>query len=231
MIKSEGNSSVKPIGLNKKGIEIQLSDVINDAIIYFKCTIDGEGVGEKLHVFDILSHNGKDLTNISVVDRLKVLDSLHFGTAIEVVKTAYTREEKQKMFEEIKNNGKEGIVFKKKSSPYTAGRPNSGGNQFKFKLQKTGTFLVSNHTKGKRSVGLQMINENGEKIFLGKVTIPPNKPIPNVGDFIEVQYLYAFKAEGGCVFQPVFLKNRSDECDESDISISQLVYKVSQEDE
>lgn len=127
------------------------------------------------------------------------------------------------MFDRIKKENGEGIVFKKKDSPYTPGRPNSGGNQLKFKFHKTATFIVSNITKGKRSVGLDLIdNATNQSIFMGKVTIPANHNIPNVGDFVEVRYLYAFR--GGAIFQPVYLGLRND-ADFSDATTKQIIYK------
>jgi bifunctional non-homologous end joining protein LigD len=158
----------KCMGLNKKGTEVQLpnsviaaiSNVFNNRYFGFTTSdiiIDGEMIGEKLFVFDILSM-GNLAINGSVKDwgcedRIRLLDSLKFGLEIEVVKTAYTRAEKQRMFDELKANNKEGIVFKKKSAPYKAGRPASG-DQFKFKFHKTATFIVQKHTSDKRSVGL-----------------------------------------------------------------------------
>ena len=48
------------------------------------------------------------------------------------------------MFDKLKEENREGIVFKKKSAPYTHGRPNSGGNMLKYKFYKTATFIVAN---------------------------------------------------------------------------------------
>ena len=222
--------SDKIIGLNKKGQPVQLPDSIIVSLVNVTkegCTLDGEIIKETLHVFDLLSYNGKDLKNLPYLERIKLLNTLvlDFGMNIEVVKTAYTKEDKQKIYDELKATNAEGMVFKLKSGKYVAGRPNSGGEQLKRKFQKTGTFIVADITKGKRSVGLNMINDAGEIVKLGKVTIPPNKSIPNVGAFVEVQYLYAFKGEGGCIFQPVFLNERND-CDMTDINMSQLVYKA-----
>ena len=78
----------------------------------------------------------------------------------------------------LKNN-KEGIVFKKADSTYKAGKPNSGGDHLKYKFYKTATFIVKEISKSKRSVGLELYN-NEDKIFMGKVTIPPNKDVPKV---------------------------------------------------
>lgn len=213
------------IGINKKGQAVPVSNAIVDSLPdYSTITIDGEIVGETLYAFDILELGGENLAKKKLVDRLAILNSMPilFGKEIVVVPTAYTREEKQAMFDRIKRENGEGVVFKKKDAPYTAGRPNSGGPALKFKFQKTGTFIVVGSTPGKRSVGLEMINESGDRQFMGKVTIPPNKEIPGVGDLVEVRYLYAFP--GGKIFQPFYLDKRTD-ADLSDCTTKQLIYK------
>jgi len=56
----------------------------------------------------------------------------------------------------------------------------------------------------------------------GNVTIPENADIPQVGDVIDVKYLYAYK--GGRLYQPSFLRPRTDQRQE-EARISQLKYK------
>lgn len=209
------------IGVNKKGTEVPLPRMIIQSI-NDDCVLDGEIIGEILHVFDILNANGEDIKGIDCVKRIAVLNSLEFGNSIKIVETAFTTEEKRAMFIRLKKENKEGMVFKLKSSPYVSGRPASGGSQLKFKFQKSGTFVVANITKGKRSVGLQVTSPDGY-INIGKCTVPPNKPMPIVGALVEIQYLYAYK--GGCLFQPVYLNERHDS-DLLDCSISQIVYKA-----
>lgn len=212
------------VGINKKGQALTLPPAIVESLPHYSTiTIDGEIIGEMLYAFDIVEWGGGDLSKLPLVERLAVLNKVLFGKQIVVVPTAYTREEKQAMFDRIKAENGEGIVFKKKDAPYTPGRPNSGGNALKFKFHKTGTFIVVGSTPGKRSVGLEMINEKGERQFMGKVTIPPNKEIPDTGDLVEVRYLYAFPGEGK-IFQPFYLDKRTD-ADLSDCTTKQLIYK------
>ena len=215
------NESVMGVmGLNKKGTEVPLPNIIIKSIS--DCIIDGEIIGNKLFAFDILFAKGKSTKDLSCKDRIKMLNSQKLGNGIEVVPTAYTKEEKQKMYDNLKTNNKEGIVFKKKDSPYTHGRPASGGNQLKFKFYKTATFIVEGTTNGKRSVGLQLMSGE-EKVFMGKVTIPPNQDIPKEGELVEVRYLYAYK--GGAIFQSVYLGKRNDS-DLTDATMKQIIYKA-----
>lgn len=228
MIKSDGKLGDGLFGLNKKGQEVQLPDGIRDSIINVRCIVDGEIIGEKQYLFDTLSIRGVDLTNMSCIERLKQLESLKFGKNIEVVKTAYSRAEKQKMYDDLKKNNAEGIVFKRKYSVYVPGRPASGGNHLKFKFTKEASFIVKDITKGKRSIGLELLNENGERVHMGKCTVPPNKEIPAIGSVVEVRYLYAYR--GGAVFQPNYKEQRND-VDVEECLMTQIVYKSGQEDE
>lgn len=216
------------LGLNKKGQEVQLPNNIINEIKGIDCVLDGEIIGERLIVFDLLEKNGEDAKNITCIQRLALLNLLPMfksGNSIIIADTAFTAGEKRKLFEKLKAGNAEGIVFKKKNSPYTAGRPASGGNALKFKFHKTATFIVEGTTKGKRSVGLNILDGN-KKVFMGKVTIPPNHEIPNEGELVEVRYLYAYK--GGAIFQPVYLGKRPDS-DLTDATIAQIVYKAENE--
>jgi bifunctional non-homologous end joining protein LigD len=216
------------VGLNRKGQKVLLPIPIFKSV-GGNYTLDGEIIGDKLFVFDILSLNGDDAKSLKCIERVALLNSdLKLGDSIVIVKTAYTREEKQALYEELIARNAEGIVFKKKNSPYTPGRPASGGNQIKYKFYKTGTFIVKDYTTGKRSVGVELIGEDGvTRVSVGRVTIPPNKDIPAIGDLIEVRYLYAFK--GGSIFQPVYL-NKRDDLYIDDANVTQLIYKADDEE-
>lgn len=215
-------SNGEVIGLNKKGQQVQLPNSIINSV-KDEYILDGEIIGDKLFVFDILSLRGNDLKSYSCMQRLAFLNTLEFGENIEIVFTAHSEEEKRELFEKLKRENKEGIVFKTKiNSPYTAGRPASGGTALKFKFHKTATFIVEGTTKGKRSVGLNIL-DGDKKVFMGKVTIPPNHEVPSEGELVEVRYLYAYK--GGAVFQPVYLGKRPDS-DLTDATIKQIVYKA-----
>lgn len=212
-------------GYNKKGTEVPLPKSIIQSIdksYILKCILDGEIIGDKLFVFDLLSIDDNDLKSLPCTERLGYLNALNFGEGIKFVFTSSSKVDKQKMFERLKNKNAEGIVFKKKDSAYIHGRPASGGTALKYKFTKTATFIVEGTTDGKRSVGL-LLMDGKEKKFLGKVSIPANHAIPSEGSFIEVRYLYAYP--NGAVFQPVYLGERFD-CDLTDATVKQLIYKT-----
>ena len=212
---------------NRKGKLIPTITNLKSAI-KCDCILDGEMVGEEFYIFDLLSLKGKDLRNLKCSDRISLLNEISFGKGVTVIKTFNNTKEKKKLYEQLKKDNREGIVFKKKDAVYLAGRPSSFGDFLKFKFYKTATFIVSNITKGKRSVGLELIGSGDERVFMGKVTIPPNHEVPSKGDLVEVRYLYAYK--DGAIFQPTYLGKRTD-LDAKDLTIDQIVYKCGEEDD
>ena len=44
---------------------------------------------------------------------------------------------------------------------------------------------------------------------VGNVTIPPNHDIPEIGQVVEIRYLYVMRV-GGSLYQPVYLGIRDD---------------------
>ncbi len=210
------------IAINRKGLSIGAPQSIVDSASKSdqKFIIDGEAIGDDLFVFDLISLNGEDLKEKPYAERYQLLLDLNLSGAIKIVPTVKTKTEKEQFFNKLKEENAEGIVFKKYDSHYHPGRPNSGGNQLKFKFYNTASVIVSK-INDKRSVGVSLI-ENGKEVFVGNVTISVNKEIPKERDVIEVRYLYAYK--GGSLYQPTFLNLRTD-IEPADCKMSQLKYK------
>lgn len=210
------------IAINRKGLSVGAPQSILDSATKSDQTfiIDGEAIGDDLFVFDLLSLDGKDIKSKSYQERYDLLVGLGLSGAIKIVSTSKSKSEKEALTNKLKSEGSEGVVFKKQDAHYHAGRPNSGGNQMKFKFYDTASVIVSK-VNDKRSVGMALI-ENGKEVFVGNVTISPNKEIPKERSLIEVRYLYAYK--GGSLYQPTFLMVRTD-IDEQDCVLSQLKYK------
>jgi len=184
--------------------------------------IDGEAVGETLHVFDLLEIDGSSIQAETYRYRYRQLGDL-VGKApgcISLVPTALTKTEKALAFCTFKAMKAEGVVFKRLDAAYTAGRPASGGSQLKFKFCETASFIVS-HLNAKRSVSLMLL-DGSKTVPVGNVTIPPNEKVPVMGAIIECRYLYCFR--GGSIFQPIYLGQRDDIPPEECI-IGQLKYK------
>jgi len=222
------------MGINRSGLAVGLPEAIVKAVLRIEgaFVLDGEGVGEVLHVFDLLTLEGKDLRGLPYVDRLKALDSLFEKVdgkikALAVVETARGEETKRILFENVKRAGKEGMVFKHCAAPYTPGRPNKGGHQLKYKFLASASCMVAK-VNLQRSVALELLNGK-TKTAAGNVTIPPNADIPKPGSIIEVRYLYAHK-QSGHLYQPVFLGLR-DDLSLKDCTVQQLKFRTPNEDD
>ncbi|HEY6169293.1 MAG TPA: WGR domain-containing protein [Verrucomicrobiae bacterium] len=218
-------------GINRKGLVIALpqSIVHSAAEIPGYFTLDGEGIGERLHVFDLLILNGEDLRPLSYRQRYTALLNLVAGGLpkhIQVVPAFSDPMDKAAWLRTFKQRKAEGIVLKHLDAPYTAGRPNSGGTQLKYKFCATLSGVVAK-VNARRSVQLRLLNHEGW-IPVGNVTIPPNQRIPKVGAVVEVRYLYAYP--DGSLYQPVYLGERTDIVAEECV-MSQLKFKPDNTDE
>lgn len=236
LLKKNGNHIV---GYNRKGIQIAVPIEIHESVkasnAYYEggCTnflIDGELIGNKYYVFDVLEHDNKDVKNVALENRLQVLNDLLEeieGDHIIIVNTAKSKSEKVKLYNDLASNNKEGIVFKYRFAQYTPGRPSNAyyGKYLKCKFYSTCSCMVS-EINAKRSVGLTVFDKN-VTIKIGNCTIPVSHNIPELGDIVEIRYLYAYK--NGSLYQPVYLGVRND-LDEKDANYSQIKFKSEIED-
>ncbi|GAA5117434.1 WGR domain-containing protein [Luteolibacter yonseiensis] len=213
-------------GINRRGLVIAIPEPIRMAVkkIPFDVLIDGEALGDTLHAFDLLELKGNDLRQRRYIDRfaglLQVLPSK--SKHLRPVGTLIRPEDKLRVFGQLKQAGREGVVFKDTEAPFNSGRPASGGSQLKYKFVESASFIVT-AVNSKRSVSLCLF-DGGELVGAGNVTIPPNHEIPQMGTVVEVKYLYAFR-ESGSIYQPVYLGKR-DDIHASDCTTDQLKYKV-----
>ena len=227
MLQKSGNTIT---GINKLGVVTGFPVIIAEEfrVADADFTVDGEIVGEEYHAFDLLALDGDDLRGRTYQERYLHLMNLMASfnhLHISLVESAYLPRQKRDLFDWLKTRNREGVVFKRSDAIYTAGRPNSGGPQVKFKFVETASFIVIK-VNGKRSVSLMVFD--GDKVVpVGNVTIPPNHEIPGVGDIIEARYLYAFR--GGSLFQPVYLGVR-DDIRAEECQIDQLKYKPEPEE-
>jgi bifunctional non-homologous end joining protein LigD len=219
------------LAINKKGLSILIPESVAQLVksIPYHVTLDGEIIGEKYYIFDILEYKGENIQSKSAQERYKILFGIDEINKY-VVKTYFSEQEKREAFEEFKVKEKEGVVFKKSASTYISGRPASGGNQLKFKFWASATVEVIKHHKTKRSVTVAVYN-NDTQINVGNVTIPVNYDIPSVGSIVEVIYLYCHLGEKGKLSQTKYKGIRDDQY-LSDCIQSQLKFKaVNDEDD
>jgi len=229
MLVRKGSGEEGIIGINRRGLRVALPEPIATEAerLPGAFLLDGEAVGDTLHVFDLLERDGADQRGRGLIDRLTELEDLLHDQdceAIIPVPPAFSGKEKRALWDIIRDlRHGEGVVFKSRSSRYTPGRPASGGDWLKFKFVETASFIVAGTNPGKRSVGLELVNEGGTRVAAGNVTIPANHRIPQPGGVIEVKYLHAFR-ESGSVYQPVYLGPR-DDIPAGECMVDQLKFK------
>ena len=208
------------VGANRKGLSVPLPQAIADEVHaidvkFGAIQVDGEIIGEILYVFDLHVVHGERLHALPWIDRIRQAETvLAGGLHLKVVPVAVTTDEKRTLWNRVKAAHGEGVVFKRMSSVVTAGRPNSGGDWLKFKFTESASCVVMAIHSSKRSVKLGLLERHHPMIQglrwipVGHVSIPPNQPIPAVGDIVEVAYLYAYP--GGSLYQPVYHGQRQD---------------------
>jgi len=214
------------IATNRMGLSIGLMDTVLRAAqsIPHDFTIDGELMSDDLIAFDLLHLDGQPLTGIRYSIRLEALyrtcGTLNRG--IIIIPTARNTKDKQALYAQLQADKKEGVVFKNHTALYTPDRPNSGGDQFKFKFYATCSAIAASGRNGKRSIALELVD--GQRITqIGNVTVPANQDIPQPGQIVEIRYLYAYPQ--GSLYQPVLLGVR-DDIEREACSVDQLTFKT-----
>jgi len=223
LVRKQGNEIT---GINRRGLVVAIPDSIRNAVekLPVDLLIDGEAVGDRLHVFDLLEVKGNNLRQQGYLSRYTDLVAIVTGPALAALRPVVTGvkpADKKAMFDALRQSGSEGVVFKDVDAPFSIGRPNSGGSQLKFKFVESASFVVT-RINAKRSVSLGLY-DGDMLVSAGNVTIPPNHDIPHVGTVSECRYLYAFR-ESGVIYQPVYLGPRTD-IPASECTTDQLKYK------
>lgn len=107
--------------------------------------------------FDILYYDNKDLTNIPLLKRKEYLEK-YIKENPNLIISKYIQKNGVEFFEKVKNKGLEGVVAKKKDSPYIIGKRND--LWVKFKAVKEDDFVV---------LGYKVINNIIKTIVIGKI--------------------------------------------------------------
>lgn len=198
--------------------------------------LDGEELSGSYYVFDlhmlglrVFNQRSERAESLPFSGRRALLEELaaHHERALKGAKddaairflpVARTASEKRNLFERLARGRREGIVFKHRESLLHPGRPEAGGDLFKFKFQITVDCVLS-VTDGQRRFHCAVFHE-GSLQSVGYVSsgIRPSQydelareggGAARVG---EVRALYASGTieERGQLVQPVFLRFRDD---------------------
>lgn len=216
-------------GINKKGFIVGLPQTVASELrsVAGSFIPDGEAIGDDYHPYDLLEYNGENLRVLPYRMRLARLIDLLLLTRsdykhIRLAETAFSTRQKTELYQRLRRENREGIVFKRLDAPYTPGRPNNSGPQLKFKFVATLSAVVAK-INVQRSVELALFSGRS-LVSCGNVTIPANHEIPTVGTVVDARYLYAAKASG-VLYQPFYLGPR-DDVDPGECLVSQLKFKA-----
>ena len=215
-------------GINKKGFVVGLPETVAKEFGTISGSLipDGESIGDDYHAFDLLELNGENLRSLPYRVRFSMLaDLLMLSDSefkyIHLVETAFKTKQKTELWERLKRENREGIVFKRLDALYVPGKPNSGGPQLKFKFVATASVIVTK-VNVQRSVEVGLMNGRS-LVSCSNVTIPANHQIPPVGAIVEVRYLYAYR-DSLALYQPVYLGPR-DDVEAGECTVQQLKFK------
>lgn len=207
------------VALNRNGQETTADASLLDGVSMLAngTVVDGEIVGDTYWLFDVLKAGARDVTSLSYAKRHALLsEELEPGLSgnVRVLPVVSGAKNKRDLIARMTSQNAEGVVFKDKRAPYTAGRPSSGGTQRKHKLIKSADVAIMMNAGN----AYLMCVYNGKKpVECGKVFAgTTNESRKEIDDLLakgvmpvaEVQYLYA--TDDDKLFQPVFVRLRDD---------------------
>ena len=224
MLRKEGSVVT---GINRKGLMVSVPEniVCEAQRLPCDCLLDGEAVGDTLHVFDLLESAGIDHRKYPYVDRLSLLAGLipTGSTAIQAVYTAHTVREKTRLYANLREQFKEGIVLKNLTGSYSPGKT-SGSDQMKYKFIESASFVVTLVHSDQTQASSLGLYAQSEIVDAGNVTIPPNHDIPKAGDGSWKCVTSTPSARVGPSTSPATLGERED-IEPAECTTSQLKYR------
>ena len=208
-------------GYNRKGTTVPLPAALAQELATLEpdFILDGEIEGDQFIAFDLLDLPGFLAAGLPYATRFEALTRLLKGLRLaSMVATWTTTKDKVRGAAMLHDARAEGLVFKLTSAPYSPGR---NGQHYKHKFVKTCTAKVLRvGDKARQSVAVGLL-EKGKWVDVGTVSTI-GKPATQVGDLIEIRYLYATKARR--LYQAIYIGKR-DDLDASACTIEQLSYK------
>jgi len=189
-------------------------DELESALYEGEWVLDGEIMEDgRLYLFDLV-RAGYIVTENDVYERRSqalraVGDMLGWNgddTLVRVIAQAEGEQEKRELLESVQRAGGEGIMLKALDQTYAIGK--RVDHSVKVKLTKTVDAVVTGRNlDGHTNATLALYDGAGELVDIGKCSMI-GKPDAQVGDVIEVKYLYV--GAGGRLYQPRCMRLRTD---------------------
>lgn len=195
-------SDGKVIGINRKGLERPIPVEVHDALASGEVELDGELIGPKFFAFDVLGYGTSDFRKDTLESRLKMLSKVVErinSPAVRLVATIVGTAAKKNLVKQLKNDRKEGVVFKEIGGEYEPGRRENLKKALavKVKFYRECDAKIAGWNKDKASVAI----EAADGTSIGNVTIP-GKYSDQIaaGKVLRVRYLFA--TDGNQLYQP-----------------------------
>jgi bifunctional non-homologous end joining protein LigD len=188
-------------GVNKAGKECPIPVEVENAFRSTNdCVLDGELIGAKYFVFDMI-----DTTNNTLVRHtnatLLVVNVMLDNVSVDMVPMVAGKQQKRAFVEKLREGKKEGVVFKRLDGKYEAGRSTDveTAQNVKVKFWSEISAQVIAWT-GKQSIEVGLADKKGAIVSIGKVTVAEkyNKQVTK-GSIVRVKYLYA--TENSVIYQ------------------------------
>jgi len=208
----------KLVGYNRQGDRRPVPTILN-VLTRLPGTwwFDGELIKGEYYIFDLLQTPQGDTTGLPFEERDSILRNVLSVQRPALHYLPTHTQNKEEFFEYCQKTRTEGVVFKRLDAPYLQGRSKK---QLKFKFVHTIDCIVTNSRlddKDNLEIGLM---SNGQIVNCGRVSaLTGDGPKVNVGDVVEVTYLYTSKERH--LYQPVRPKIRTDKKPE-DCTVDQL---------
>lgn len=202
----------KPVNI-EPGLRQDLESVVRHGQAGLSLYLDGELMPDgKFWVFDILASTSATPQPLQLRERLRLLDLLRQGQVseyLEINPWETTEEGKQHLWNLARENGLEGLVFKRLNSIYRSGVRSDDWRKVKL-VKSVDAVITAQNLEGKTNFQMSVCDpESNTWIEVGTVSgLTGDGPRIKVGDVVEVTCLYA--SLDNRLVQPVAPKIRLD---------------------
>lgn len=174
--------------------------------------LDGELVDGTFWVFDMPRWPGDAESNLGLAQRRAVLETLmeNLNSPFKLVPQARTAQDKITLAKTAIASNFEGLIVKRANAKYLWGGRTADWMKIKF-VTTADVVVTGVRLDGKESVNYCVFDETtGKQIDVGRASLigKEKRGAINVGDVIEVKYLYV--GADGRLYQPTVVRKRDD---------------------
>lgn len=190
------------------------------------CVLDGELLDSgRLWLFDVMEVLGTDTRLLPQSARRDLLDTMQpalGGTVVAVLPQAVTATDKAALWAAVLAESAEGVVVKRRAATYQVGSKHTRTSDIlKLKVTRTIDVVVTGrNTKGHLNAELGLYDDNGRLVHVGGCSMI-GKTSVEIGDVIEVTFLYVVDPAAPRLYQARMMRPRTDRTADS-CSLDQL---------